>query len=111
MRAGSLTKRVTILRAESSVNDYNEAVMTWGEFCSVWAREEPISDSERFRAGETLANRKSRFTIRHSADVSSVDPRDRLRFDGRDWDIEGVKSAGAHGESIEITATARAETP
>lgn len=107
--AGKLDHRIVIIRSTTSPNDYNEPIGVWTDFVSVRAGYDPVSDGERYRAGETLANRKGRFTIRYSSDVSSVDPRDRVRFDGREWDIDGVKRAGKRGELIEITATARAE--
>lgn len=110
MDAGRLDRRITLKRATSTANAFNEAVETWSSLATVWASVVPISDSERMRAGETLAAKKSRFTIRWSSTVADVDPRDRLTFDGRDYDINGVKEVGRR-EYLEITATARAETP
>lgn len=109
MQAGKLDRVIDIVRAVISKNDLNEDIETWQPVVSkCWASATPVSDGERFRAGETLAQRKIRFVIRHSVDVSTVDPRDRIIFEGKTFDINGVKEIGRR-EAIEITATARAE--
>lgn len=110
MDAGRLDRRIALKRATSTANAFNEPVVTWTTIATVWASVMPVNDSERMRAGETLAAKQSRFTIRYSSRVADVDPRDRLTFDGRDYDINGVKEV-VRREWLEITATARAETP
>lgn len=110
MDAGRMDRRIAVKRATSTTNGFNEPVYTWATLTTVWAAVKPVNDGERMRAGETLANMQCRFTIRWSATTATVDPRDRLTFDGRDFDINGVKET-ARREYIEITATARAETP
>lgn len=106
----TLDRRVTISRRSSTLDAFNEPVNSWSDIATVWASVVPINDSERLRAGETLALKSSRFTIRWSSTVSGVDPRDRLTFDGSVYDINGVKVIGRK-QWLEITATARAETP
>jgi SPP1 family predicted phage head-tail adaptor len=111
MRAGDLDKFITIKRATTTTNAFNEKVQTWSDLVTRrHAMAQPVSDAERFRAGETLSTRKYRFTIRYSANVADVDPRDRIEFEGRIYDINGVKEVGRR-EGIEFTATARAEAP
>jgi len=41
--------------------------------------------------------------------VDSVNPRDRIIYDSKTFDINGIKEIGRN-EFLEITATARAET-
>ena len=110
MDAGRLDRRIVLSRATSTVNGFNEPVYSWATLATVWAQMVPVNDGERMRAGETLANIQARFTIRWSATTATVDPRDRLTFNRREYDINGVKLIGRN-EYIEITATARAETP
>ena len=110
MDAGQLDRRIVLTRATSTLNGFNEPVYSWATLATVWAQMVPVNDGERMRAGETLANMQNRFTIRWSATTATGDPRDRLTFNGRDYDINGVKLIGRN-EYIEITATARAETP
>ena len=108
MDAGRLDRRVTLKRRKSGVNDFGEPVDEWTTLVTVWANVAPVSDGERWRAGETLAAKACRFTIRWSIKVSVLDPRDQIEYDGRTWDIQGVKEIGRR-EMIEITAAARAE--
>lgn len=110
MKAGSLDRRITILRASVSRNSFNEELPTWNPMATVAAGAVPVSDGERQRAGETLATSKYRFTVRHSAMAATVDPRDRIKFEDRLFDVNGVKEIGRR-EGYEITATARAEHP
>ena len=110
MDAGRLDRRIALRRATVTANAFNEPVETWATLATVWCSVVPVSDGERLRAGETLAAKQSRFTIRYSATVAAVDPRDRLLYEAREYDILGVKELGRR-EMLEITAAARAETP
>lgn len=110
MDAGRLDRRITLRRATTSTDAFNESVFAWETLATVSAKVEPVSDGEQWRAGETLASKLTRFTIRYSTTVASVDPRDRIQYGGREWDIQGVKELGRR-EFLEITGAARAETP
>lgn len=110
MDAGRLDRRITLRRATSSTNAFNEPVYSWADLAMVAAKVVPVNDSEQWRAGETLAAKMTRFTIRYSTTVSAVDPRDRIAYGGREYDIHGVKEIGRR-EFLEITGAARAETP
>lgn len=108
MRAGSLDRRITLERFTSTRDDYNEEVRTWTTLASRAASYEPLSDGERFRAGETAATASARFVIRHSTAVADLSPLDRLVFEGVTYEIVRVKEIGRR-EGIEITANARAD--
>jgi SPP1 family predicted phage head-tail adaptor len=110
MDAGLFDRRVTIRRATTTRDETNQPVEAWADLATVWANAKPVADGERLRAGETLGNKAYRFTIRYSTTVAAVDPLDRVVFDGRTYDVNGVKELGRR-EYLEITATARAETP
>lgn len=108
MDAGRLDRRITILRATTSANGFNEPVETWSDFATVWAAAAPVMDGEKWAAGQTLATQSIRFTVRWSYAASTITPTDRVRYDGRVYDINGVKDMGRN-EFRELTATARAE--
>src|SRR5690554_282087 len=105
MRAGDLDRRITINRAGSVTNAYGEIVETWADLATVWAKVEPISDGERWRAAEVAAHVTTRFTIRWGLGVT---PQDRILYEGREFEIAGVKEIGRR-EGQEITASARGE--
>jgi SPP1 family predicted phage head-tail adaptor len=108
MDAGALDARVAILRATSTPNALNEPVDTWSTLATVWADARPVSDGERWAAGQTLADQAVRFTVRWSTMAASITPKDRLLYQGRTYDIQGIKNLGRNSLR-EITATARAE--
>lgn len=108
MQAGKLDRRITLQRFTSTVDAYNEPVLTWATLATRWASYEPLSDGERFRAGETAADASARFVIRWSSEVASLNPKDRLTFEGVTYQIVRTKEIGRR-EGIEITAAARAD--
>jgi SPP1 family predicted phage head-tail adaptor len=79
----------------------NHGVKVWGSFS-------PISDGERWRAGEVAAHITGRFVVRYSEFSAGLTPADRLLCDGREYDISGIKEVGRR-EAFEITAAARAD--
>jgi SPP1 family predicted phage head-tail adaptor len=105
----TLDRRITILQRASGVNAFNEPVDTWNTLTTVWSSVVPVLDGERLRAGETLAQKSNRFTIRHTSVVDGLNPRDRVVYDGKTFDINGIKELGRN-QFLEITATARAES-
>lgn len=110
MQSGKLDRRVIIRRSIITQDSFNSPVATWGDLVRVWSAVNFVSDGERARAGEIGARQMIRFEIRNSAVTGTVDTRDRITFEDRDYDISGVKQIGRNNR-LEITATARAENP
>lgn len=108
MFSGPLDRRITIQRATTSADAYNEPIETWATLATVWAMKRDASDSERQRASETSAEITTRFQIRYSSTVAEINPKDRISYDGKTYDIWGVKEIGRR-EGLEISATARAD--
>ena len=109
LAAGKLDRRITIQRATITRDAYNEAVQTWADLATVWASYEPVSDGEKFRAGERASAISARFVIRHSSTVADVNPADQLIFKGQVHQILGVKEAEGRGVGIEITTVTRSD--
>jgi len=108
MQAGQLDRRILVQRAITATDGFGGQTQTWQTIASVWASVTPISDGERFRAGEWAADITTRFAIRWSAIAKTIDAKDRLIFDGRTFEIYGVKELG-HRDGVEITGAARGE--
>lgn len=108
MRAGELDRRIDIQQAVISKNELNESVPTWISLGTVWAKKTDVSDGERSRASEVAAQITTRFLIRWSIAMSEVNPKDRVIFGGRTYDIFFVKEIGRR-EGIEISAAARSD--
>ncbi len=103
--AGTLDRRVTIERFTAMLDAFGGEVKVWAPVATVWANVKPISDGERWRAGEVGATASVRITIRWGF---SVGVEDRMIHDGRIYEIVGVKEIGRQ-VGQEITAGARAE--
>jgi len=108
VRAGELDRRIEIRTAAVSTNELNEPVETWIPAVTVKAKVMPISDGERFRAGEVSAQITTRFLIRWSITTSEITPKDRIVYGGKTFDIFHLKEIGRR-EGIEISAAARAD--
>lgn len=98
-----MDRRVTLQRATTATNAFGEGVPTWAALATVWAKFQPVSDGEKWRAGMVEAREFARFTIRYSSTVASLSGKDRLLFEGAVWSITGVKEIGRRVD-IEITA-------
>lgn len=103
-----MDRRITIRRATTTTNDFGETVESWSDLATVWAAKEDIRDGERFAAQQVAAEITTRFRTRWSATVADVNPKDRVSFDGRAYDVVAVKEIGRR-EGLEITARARAD--
>lgn len=106
--AGDLDRRMTIQRATTTLNEFNEPIETWGDLATVWAKRRDASATESYRAQEVGAQITARFTIRWSSVVASVNPRDRLSYDGRLYNITAMRDIGRN-QWREIDAVARAD--
>lgn len=107
--AGDLDVRITIRRATTAANAFNELIETWADLVTVWAKRVDASAAESYRAQEVGAEITTRFTIRWSSDVDDVNPKDRVLFSGREYNIAAVRNIGRN-EWREIDAVARAES-
>jgi len=105
--AGKLDRRIIIERATFVLDAFGAAIPSWDEVATVWAEVTPISDAERWAAAEIAATVTTRFRIRWGVGVTV---QDRIRFEGRLYDISGTKEVGRR-QWQELTASARAEAP
>lgn len=107
MRAGAaprLDRRIVILEASFAENEAGEEVPTgWAECAEERAQYTPVSDGERMRAASVEQKTDARFVVRWSTKLAAVSGENRIRFDGADWQITGVKELGRR-LWIEITA-------
>jgi SPP1 family predicted phage head-tail adaptor len=108
LAAGPMDRRITLERFSTTPDAFNEPVQAWSVLAEVAASYEPLSDGERFRAGETAATASARFVIRYSRAVADLDAKDCLTFEGATHEIVHVKQIGRR-EGIEITTRARAD--
>lgn len=108
MDAGKLDRRISIQRYGISYNADNEPIEGFTDLATVWASVQYASDGEKARAGEVAATVSVRFQTWWSTAVSTVNPKDRVAYDGKVFDIVGVKELGRR-EGLEISAAAPAD--
>jgi len=108
MPAGELDRRIVLQRAIPVADLHNELVKTWTDLAVRWAKVTPISDGERIRMAEVSAEITTRFMVRHSTSIADLNPKDRILYESRIYDIWGVKEIGRR-KFLEISATARAD--
>jgi SPP1 family predicted phage head-tail adaptor len=87
MAAGQLDRRIE-LQAATIVNDpdYNEEVLTWATYATVWAKMEFHRSFEAEAVAREYAQMALFFTIRWRPDV---DAEHRIIFDGDTYEIIG----------------------
>lgn len=106
--AGSLDRKITLERSTKSTNSLNEEVLNFLPFATVWANVSYRKTTESINGQQVVSTLGTRFVIRWSQTVRDVNPKDRVSYDGRTYDISGVYPIGRN-EEIEIHATARAD--
>lgn len=109
MKPERLDRRITLERFTYTTDSGSgEQVKTWSTLATVWAAKRDVSDSERVASAEVSAEIGTRFQIRWDSSWSSLNPKDRVVYDGLIYDIVGVKELGRR-EGLEISAIARAD--
>jgi SPP1 family predicted phage head-tail adaptor len=104
--SGKMNRRATLQRATVTPGPYNDPVETWSTLATVWVNRRDVSAGESYRAQEVGAEITTRFTIRWSAAVADLNPRDRLVFKGLTYNITGVRES-MRNRWIEIDCVAR----
>ncbi|MCD9149978.1 head-tail adaptor protein [Pseudophaeobacter flagellatus] len=99
-----LDRRVSLLGTQYEENEAGENVATgWDEIAKARANYAPVSDGERLRAAAVEQKVEARFVMRWSKALAVITGENRLRFDGADWHITGIKEIGRR-RMLEISA-------
>jgi SPP1 family predicted phage head-tail adaptor len=107
--AGKLDRRVTIRRASYSQDSGSgEMLETWSNLAEAWASWRRASARETLAAAEVSAEVTDVFTMRWSPVLASVTPKDRVLYQGREYNVSEVAEVGRR-EGIMIRGAARAE--
>ena len=109
MKAGNMDRRISIQRGSVVDDGFSSSIEEWNDIAAnLPAEVNPISDGERWRAGEVGAHVTDRFVVRWQPALADLNPKDRVLYDGRIYDISGVKETGRR-QGFEITASARSD--
>jgi SPP1 family predicted phage head-tail adaptor len=104
MSAGHRDRIIAIERAAVNQNEYGEEIETWAEAFKEWARVFYGKGNERREAAADRSEMPITFAALSNGNSRTITARDRIRYDGLIWNIQGVAPV-TRGE-IEITAVA-----
>ena len=108
LKSGHLDRRIELHRASITTNDFNETVETFVKIADLWASKQDVSDGERWRAQQLAATDMTRFQIKWSTFAETINPKDKIVYGGKTWEILAVKELGRQ-QGVEITAVTRAD--
>jgi SPP1 family predicted phage head-tail adaptor len=95
---------IKVERATVTQDDYGEEIETWAQAFQEWARVFYGRGNERREAAADRSEMPITFSVLANINTRTITARDRIRYDGLIWNIEGVAPV-TRGE-IEITAIA-----
>jgi head-tail adaptor len=105
MAAGRRNKLIRIDRSGPEVDDgYTKRPGEWAPFASEWAEVRFGTSSERREAAQEQASVSATFAVLDNDKTRAVTPKDRIHFDGGNWDIQSNVHGRQAGER-EMTAT------
>ena len=111
MSSGRFTRKIQLQRATKTRDARNAPVLTWSNLIQMWAERTDVSAGERSRAQEVGADVTTRFVIRHNATVDNLSATDRIVYDGKTYNITGVREvANRRDRLIEIDAVTANDT-
>ena len=105
-----MDRRIGIQRATLTANAYGERAETWATLATVWAEVQYKEGSgrEAVQSDQVYSSQPVHFIIRYSSDVSDIRPSDRIKYNGNNYQIEGVQEIGRQ-EGFRIVTTLRGE--
>lgn len=99
LNAAALNRKIQVLRIEEIGG--TRRLLPFGTPIS--ARRTDLKDAERIIGGAWLNKLVSRFVVRETPFSKSIKRTDRIRHEGRDFEIEGIKELSTAGRFLELT--------
>ncbi|MFE3837542.1 phage head closure protein [Pseudogemmobacter sonorensis] len=103
MRAGKLTKTITLQRATIAVDQYGTPTEGWADLATVRAQIVQASTEEFMRNFGTRTEVAVVFRIRF---MDGITPADRVTHGGRVYDLKEIKELGRR-EGLELRCIAK----
>lgn len=97
MKAGTLDRRVTLMRKTETQSASGEPIVSWGVLAGPRAASiTPVSGTERYQAPQIQAQEQVEIRIRWSQDIADLSPRDRVIYPALDPDDPPEEIADTH---------------
>lgn len=100
---GQFDRLITVQRATVTTDDYGGETPNWADHQQGWARVRFGSAQEKRTAAQEGGEQSATFELIPTTALLAVTLRDRIQFDGGDWDITEV--APLERNLIRFTAT------
>ncbi len=101
--ASEMKKRITIQQATISYDEIGGQIVSWQDLATIWAKIEPMHNSEIFTNNKISARERAKITIRYRDDV---DNNSRLLVDNTIFQIISIINKDKQNHSLEILAEA-----
>lgn len=103
MSRGEFDRLITVQRATVTTDVYGGETPTWGDTEKAWAKVRFGLASEQRNAAQEGGLQAATFEVVPTYDLLEVNLKDRILFDGSDWDITEV--APLERSRLRFTAT------
>ena len=102
MRIGQSDRRITVERYTTSTNDYGERVQTWATLLTVWAERMKTGEgmTERITTDQDMPVQRLRFKIRSSSDSRGIKADDRVLYNSKYYNIQGIEEIGRQDQLV-----------
>ena len=110
MRIGKSDRRITIQRYTTATNVYGERRLDYTTLMTVWAELMKTGEgmTERISTNQDMPIQRVRFKIRSSSDSRGIKADDRVLYDGKYYNIQGIEEVGRQDQLVllcQITGT------
>lgn len=102
MDAGKRDRLITVQRATVATDDYGGETSTWADVEQAWARVRFGTAQEKREAAQEAGTQSATFEVVPTAGLLGVTLRDRILFDGSEWDI--TEKAELDRQTLRFTA-------
>jgi SPP1 family predicted phage head-tail adaptor len=85
--ASERTELIVFQRATVTTDDYGQEIETWADYATRRARVRFGTAQEKREAAQESASQTATFECVRSAALDAVTMKDRIHYDGSDWDI------------------------
>lgn len=100
---GAFDRLITVQRATATVDDYGGETPTWANTEQAWAKVRFGLAGEQRNAAQEGGQQAATFEVVPTAALLATTLKDRIQFDGSDWDITEVAPLGR--QTLRFTAT------
>lgn len=99
-RAGDKDRKIQLQRYVKARDEYGAETQQWITYATPWCNVDPFRVSEMFMNASERSSQIRIFRIPYTRDVG---PKDRIVYEGQNYDIQGVEEIGRR-QTTQITA-------